>query len=266
MGTLSRERGKGYNMLSTVDHALMVIEYLSEKQEAGVSEISNSIGLAPSTTHRLIASLTSREYLIQNPKTRKYQLGIKIFQLGSTVANRFGIRQAALINMEKLAIESGETVNLGILDKTSVIYLEKILNDDPIRIELQVGRAVPAHCTGLGKAILAFQPQDKLDALLKVIRFHKRTKNTIVERGVLRKELETIRERGFAMDNGELIEGIRCIAVPVFSQNNTVVAAISIAGPTFRLDDKKIDELVPLVRRSAEETSKYIGYVNTVSM
>jgi IclR family acetate operon transcriptional repressor len=253
-------------MLSTVDHALSVIEYLSEREEAGISEISRDIGLAPSTTHRLITSLATREYLVQNPRTRKYHLGIKIFQLGSAVANRFGIRQAALVNMEKLSFESGETVNLGILDKTNVIYLEKILNDDPIRIELQVGRAVPAHCTGLGKVMLAFQPSEKREALLSEISFEKRTKNTITSRDFLRTELERIRKQGYAVDNGELIEGIRCIAVPVFSQNQTVVAAISIAGPTFRLDSKRVKELVHLVKKAADDTSKYIGWVNRVTI
>jgi DNA-binding IclR family transcriptional regulator len=253
-------------MLSTVDHALSVIEYLSERGEAGISEISSDVGLAPSTTHRLIASLARREYLVQNPRTRKYYLGMKIFQLGSAVANRFGIRQAALVNMEKLAAESGETVNLGILDKTNVIYLEKILNDDPIRIELQVGRAVPAHCTGLGKAILAFQPHERLEALLSEIAFDKRTKNTITSREVLRTELERIKKQGYAIDNGELIEGVRCIAVPVFTQNQSVLAAISIAGPTFRLDSKRVKELVHLVRKAADDTSKYIGWVNRVTI
>jgi len=253
-------------MLSTIDHALTVIEYLAKREEAGISEMSRDLGLAPSTTHRLITSLTQREYLVQNSKTRKYQLGIKIFQLGSSVANRFGIRQAALVNMEKLAIDSGETVNLGILDKTNVIYLEKILNDDPIRIELQVGRAVPAHCTGLGKVMLAFQPTEKLEAILSEITFEKRTKNTIISKDVLRTELERIKKQGYAIDNGELIEGIRCIAVPVFSQNQTVVAAISIAGPNFRLSNKRVKELVHLVKKAADDTSKYIGWVNRVTI
>lgn len=253
-------------MLSTVDHALAVIEYLAEREEAGISQISRDIGLAASTTHRLIASLTQREYLVQNPKTKKYQLGLKIFQLGSSVANRFGIRQAAMVNMEKLSLESGETVNLGILDKTNVIYLEKILNDDPIRIELQVGRAVPAHCTGLGKAILAFQSPEKREAILSEISFDKRTKNTITSRDILRTELEKIRKQGYAIDNGELIEGIRCIAVPVFSQNQNVVAAISIAGPTFRLDNKRVKDLVQMVKKAADDTSKYLGWANRVTI
>jgi DNA-binding IclR family transcriptional regulator len=250
-------------MLSTVLHALQVLEHLAEVSEAGVSEISRAVGLAPSTTHRLLAALASKEFLQQNPKTKKYQLGIKIFQLGSSVANRFGIRQAALVNMEKLAAESGETVNLGILNRAEVIYLEKILNDDPIRIELQVGHSVPAHCTAMGKAILAFQPPEKLEEIISSIKFEKRTSTTIADRESLRLELAAIKSKGYAIDDGELIEGIKCISAPVVLHQKGAVAAISIAGPSFRLTAARVTELVPLVRKAADETSKYIQWASS---
>jgi DNA-binding IclR family transcriptional regulator len=248
-------------MLSTVLHALQVLEYLAETNEAGVSEISRAVGLAPSTTHRLLAALASREFLQQNPNSKKYQLGVKIFQLGSSVANRFGIRQAALVNMEKLAAESGETVNLGVLKGTEVIYLEKILNDDPIRVELQVGHSVPAHCTAMGKAMLAFQPPGKLEEIIGVIKFEKRTGMTIMDGDVLRRELAAIRSQGYAIDDGELFEGIKCIAAPVVLPAKGAVVAISIAGPSFRLTAERVGALVPMIRKAADETSKYIRLV-----
>ena len=249
-------------MLSTVLHALQVLEHLAEVSEAGVSDISRSIGLAPSTTHRLLAALTSKEYLIQNPKSKKYQLGIKIFQLGSGIANRFGIRQAALISMEKLSADSGETVNLGIINKADIIYLEKILNNDPIRIELQVGHSVPAHCTAMGKAILAFLPPEKLEVIVSTIRFEKRTAATIQDLATLKTELARIRKEGYAIDNGELIEGIKCIAAPVSLPGRGAFAAISIAGPSFRLTEERVKKLIPLVMKAAEETSNYIQWAS----
>jgi DNA-binding IclR family transcriptional regulator len=245
-------------MLSTVLHALQVLEYLAESSEGGVSEISRAIGLAPSTTHRLLAALASREFLQQSPKSRKYQLGVKIFQLGSSVANRFGIRQAALVYMEKLSAESGETVNLGVLNRAEVVYLEKILNDDPIRVELQVGHSVPAHCTAMGKAMLAFQPPGKLEEIIASIRFEKRTNTTITDGEALRRELAAIRAQGYAIDDGELIEGIKCIAAPVVLPSKGAVAAISIAGPSFRVNAERVGALVPMIRMAADETSKYI--------
>ena len=253
-------------MLDSVENALKVIEYLAERDEAGVSDISRALGVATSTSHRLLSTLSSREFVVQNPKTRKYMLGIRMFQLGSSVANRLGVRNVALINMEKLAVESGETVNLGVLEKDQVIYLEKILNDDPIRVELQVGRAVPANCTAMGKAILAFQPPGKLEEILSCINFQSRANNTISDRGSLLSELEKIKNRGYAVDNEELIKTIKCIAAPVFDHNDRVVAAISIAGPSFRLTDERISELVPLVRDAADKTSKALGLLRTSSI
>jgi IclR family KDG regulon transcriptional repressor len=247
-------------MLSTVLHALDVLEFLAERSESGVSEISKNLGLAPSTTHRLISSLASRGFLVQNPATKKYKLGVKIFQIGSSVVNRFGFRQAALVNMEKLAAESNETVNLGILDNDKVIYIEKILNDDPIRVELQIGHTVPAQCTGMGKAILAFLAPDKLESLLRNIRYEKRTGNSITGEERLRGELVKIREQGYALDDGELIEGIRCVAAPVFNKSGSVVAAVSIAGPSFRLTDNRIRELIPLVKTAADNTTKHLEF------
>lgn len=247
-------------MLSTVLHALDVLEILSERGESGVSEIGKRLGLAPSTTHRLITSLASRDFVVQNPSNKKYKLGMKIFQMGSSIANRFGFRQAALSSMEKLAADSNETVNLGILDGDKIVYIEKILNDDPIRVELQVGHTVPAQCTGMGKAILAFLSPEKQETLLRSIRFERRTGNSIVMKERLCEELARIRERGYALDNGELIEGIRCVAAPVFGKNGAVVAAVSIAGPAVRLTDSRVLELVPLVKGAAEETSKQLEF------
>jgi DNA-binding IclR family transcriptional regulator len=164
--------------------------------------------------------------------------------------------------MEKLSADSGETVNLGIINKADIIYLEKILNNDPIRIELQVGHSVPAHCTAMGKAILAFLPPEKLEVIVSTIRFEKRTAATIQDLATLKAELARIREEGYAIDNGELIEGIKCIAAPVSLPGRGAFAAISIAGPSFRLTEERVKKLIPLVMKAAEETSNYIQWAS----
>jgi IclR family KDG regulon transcriptional repressor len=245
-------------MLSTVTNALRVIEYLAEKNEAGISAISRYLNLAPSTAHRLVSTLASRDFIIQDIHSKKYRLGMKFFQLGSHVANRFGVRSAAFRNMEELAEKTGETVNLGVLVKEKIYYLEKISNDDPIRVELQVGRAVPAYCTGMGKAILAFLPSKKQKEILLRIRFEQRTKNTIADMDALRRELHQIRSKGIAVDNGELIEGISCIAAPVLSENSQAIAAISVAGPSFRITEEFIRAHTPHVIEAAHRTSREI--------
>lgn len=246
------------DVLSTVEKTLRVIEFLARKEEAGISEISTHLQLAPSTTHRIVATLCSHGYITRNGVTRRYRLGMKFFQLGSTVVGRFGVRESALGNMETLADASGETVNLGVLVRSDVYYLEKILNNDPIRVELQVGHAVPAHCTALGKAIMAFLPSARLNDILSAGRLVERTSRSITDPDTLRRELEVTRKRGYALDNGELIEGISCLAAPVLVSDNCAIAAISIAGPSSRITRDFIREHVSQVREAAEKTSREI--------
>ncbi len=244
--------------MSTVDKALRIIEYLSHRDEAGISDISKRLKLAPSTAHRLVTSLAARDFIVQDTATKKYRLGMKIFQLGSNVANRFGVRSTALRTMEVLAEECGETVNLGVLVKGNVYYLEKITNNNPIRVELQVGHAVPAHCTAMGKAILAHLEPEKLDEQLSRMDLTGWTRHSITDIEALRRELALTRERGYAVEHDELIEGISCIAAPVFAAEDQVIAAISIAGTSARMTDDFLLTLVPLVKRAAGNTSREI--------
>jgi DNA-binding IclR family transcriptional regulator len=255
-------------MLSTVENAMKVIEFLAEKNEAGLSAIGRYLRLAPSTTHRLVSTLASRDFIVRDMESRKYRLGMKFFQLGISVANRFGVRNAAVHSMEELAAKTGETVNLGILVNGKVYYLEKISNDEPIRVELQVGRAVPAHCTAMGKVILAFLSPGKRGEILSRMPLERRTVNTLADRAALGRQLRDIRANGFAVDNGELLEGVCCVAAPVLGLNGEAIAAISVAGPSFRVTGEFIRRHTPDVIRAAEKTSRDLQGlgVNVVTM
>jgi DNA-binding IclR family transcriptional regulator len=244
--------------MSTVDKALKIVELLEYREEMGITAISKSLQLAPSTAHRLVASLAAHDFIVQDPVTKRYRLGMRVFQLGSNVAARFGVRSAALRNMEILVEETQETVNLGVLVRHELFYLEKITHNDPIRIELQVGHAVPANCTGMGKAILAYLPPDRLDALLPRLSLERRTSRSITDLPTLKKELSVIRQQGYSFDNSELIEGISCVAAPILPSEDIALAAISVAGPSTRMGPAKINRVIPLVKKAAEKTSQEI--------
>ncbi len=244
--------------MSTVDKALRIVELLEKKGEMGITAIGKNLRLAPSTAHRLAASLAGHDFIAKDPATRRYRLGMGIFRIGSSVAARFGVRSAALPNMEILAERSGETVNLGVLVRDQLFYVEKIQNNDPIRVDLQVGHAVPAHCTALGKAILAWLPADAFDSLFSKSALERKTRRSIGDLAKLKKELAAIRQRGYSLDDSELVEGISCIAAPIRSSAGPAVAAISVAGPSIRMSAAKIRKLIPLVIRAAEKTSSEI--------
>jgi DNA-binding IclR family transcriptional regulator len=246
--------------MKSVANALRVLEYLAEREEAGVSEVSQELRIATSTAHRLLGALGAAGFVLQDGGRQKYRLSIKVFQLGARVANRHGLRQVAMPFMERLAAATGETANLGILHGTEVVYLEKVLNDDSMRLELQVGRGVPAHCTALGKAILAYQNPPLLDQLAGQIEFKPRTKNTITTMRALQRELLRVRRSGFALDREENFEGIRCVAAPVFDLNGVAIAAISLAGPASRLGDRHLLSLAREVVATAMRVSSGLGY------
>jgi DNA-binding IclR family transcriptional regulator len=241
--------------MSTVDKALKIIELLETTEEMGITAISKSLKLAPSTAHRLVASLSAHDFIEQDPATKKYRLGMRVFQLGSNVVARFGIRSVALRNMEILSEETQETVNLGVLVRRELLYLEKIANRDPIRIELQVGHAVPANCTALGKVIFAYLPVDRQETLLSRASLERRTARSITDLPEFRKELELIRQQGYAYDNSELIEGISCIAAPILTSEDIAIAGISVAGPSSRMGADRVSRLMPLVKKAADATS-----------
>jgi len=244
--------------VSTVDKALRIVELLENTGEMGITAIGKSLHLAPSTAHRLVASLANHDFIAQDPASRKYRLGMGVFRIGSSVAARFGVRSAALRNMEILAERSRETVNLGVLVRNDLFYVEKIQNNDPIRVDLQVGHAVPPHCTAMGKAILAWLPADALDMLFRTASLEKRTPRSIGNRAALKKELAVIRRRGYSLDDSELVEGISCIAAPILSSTGVALAAISVAGPSNRMTAARIRKLIPLVTTAAANTSSEI--------
>ncbi len=245
-------------VVSTVDKALRIVLLLENRDQMGITAMAKSLRIAPSTVHRLVASLAAHDFIAQDPESRKYRLGMAVFRIGSSVAARFGVRSAALRTMEVLAEESAETVNLGVLVRRQLYYVEKIQTNDPIRVDLQVGHAVPAHCTAMGKVILAYLPTHTREALFRTAALERRTPRSIGDRATLNRELEKIRQRGYARDDSELIEGISCIAAPILSAAGIAIAAISVAGPSSRMSSSRVKRLIPLVMKAARTTSTEI--------
>jgi len=210
--------------------------------------------------HRLLSSLVEMGYAEQVPETEKYRLTTKLFQVGSAVVNRTGITQAALPVMEMLQAKTGETINLAILDHGEVIYVQKVDSMEPVREDIRIGTRFPAHCTALGKALLAHQTKGELAAILQNLRLVQRTPNTITDARRLLDELASIRQQGYAVDNEELSIGLRCVAASIRNGNGKAVAALSIAGPSTRLSDDRIPPLAQLVKEGASIISGKLGY------
>lgn len=226
--------------VSSLVKAMRVLECFSIKDpELGVTEIAKQLDLQKSTVHNILSTFETMGYLTQNSATGKYSLGVRLLQFSYIINNHMGYQKFFLPYMEKIADKLHETVFLAIPHDSEVLYLESRQPHDSMGDRKILGEHAPMYCTGLGKALMAFMPQEEQ---LKHIpdTFVKFTENTLDSKEALLEDLRRIRERGYSIDNMEHEYGVVCIALPVFGHDGSPVAAISISGPSLRLQREAI--------------------------
>lgn len=225
-----------------------------------LAEIAKESGLAKSTAHGLLATLKDFRYVEQTAFDGKYRLGIRLFEVGSVVANSWDVRRVAAPHIEGLVEELGETVHLAVLDEDRVLYIDKRESRRSIRIVSQVGLRLHAHCSGVGKVLLAHLPADELRRIVASCGLPRYTKNTITDPARLDEELALVRRRGYAVDNEEIMDGLRCVAAPIRDHTGKVCAAISVSGPVARLAQERFELAVSLVTQTASAISGALGF------
>jgi len=198
----------------------------------------------------------------RNNETGKYRLGLKLYELGNSVSLKKIMVDRARKYLEDLHWYLNETVNFATLKNGEVVYLDKIIADRNFVIISEVGKRLPAHCTGLGKAMLAFLPESDVKRIIKEKGLKKFTKNTITNKKDLFEELKKIRECGYAIDNEEIEDGLRCIAAPIFNGDGEVIAAVSISGPSSRINETTYEEYSKHVIKTARLISEELKNVN----
>lgn len=243
-----------------VDRVVDILEtFTRQGPELGVSEISRALDLKKATTHRILASLRRRGIVAQDPATRRYRLGMKLWELGSMATSHVDWIERVKPYLQQLTDRTGETTHLAVLNDGQVLYVDKVESPHSLRMPSQVGRRLPVHCTGIGKALIAFLPDEVLKALVDRHGLSRRTPNTITDFGALTDELARSRARGFTVDNEEIEEGLVCIGAPVRDHTAHVVAAISIAGPSSRVRQDRIADHAREVAEAANAMSAALG-------
>jgi IclR family KDG regulon transcriptional repressor len=225
-----------------------------------VSDIAKLIGLSTTTTHRLLLTLINCRAIQQDPQTRLYDLNSHLLVYGKAVLNRFNFLGSVHPILGDLSKRVGETVFMGILDdQYDLVYIDQVDTlDHPLRMTPQIGLRQPAHCTSLGKVLLANLPDEKLSVFLQQGSFERRTEFTITKAEALSKELETVRKVGFALDQEEMENGICCVAAPIRGSRGTI-ASISISGPSSRMRSKGLDGMLSEnVCSTAKHLSQYL--------
>jgi IclR family KDG regulon transcriptional repressor len=251
--------------IRAVERAIGVLKAFSAlAPELGVTDLARHLGLHKSTVHRMLVTLEREGLVKQDPISGRYRLGLHLFELGSLVVHSAELRQVARPYLEEMHRACGETVHLAILDEGEVVYVDKIESTRRVRMYSQVGRRAPAHCTGLGKALLATLPDGTLDQILQRRGLRRYTSGTITSAEALRDHLALVRQRGFAIDAGEHEELIRCAAAPVYDHAGAAVAAVSIATVGLEVNSPRFEEYITLVTRCAGAISDALGHGRTL--
>jgi IclR family transcriptional regulator, pca regulon regulatory protein len=250
----------------SLERGLAILSSFTASQSLlGISDLARMLGLTRSTTHRYVSTLVALGYLEQDLATRRYRLGPRVIDLGLSAINSMELREISLPHLQQLSDETGNTVNMAILDGADVVYVERCRSSRhgqrDIDLNLHVGSRMPSYCTSMGKVLLAYLPEDRLEALLADMRLTKRGPNTITSRSALRAELARVRAAGLAVNNEELAFGLRSIAVPVLGANGAVAAAVNLAVHRSWVS---IEDLVaqygPALKRTAAAIAGRAGY------
>jgi DNA-binding IclR family transcriptional regulator len=247
----------------TVDRALSILKAFIANESEGefsLTEISRTVSLDQSTTYRLLVTLEASGFIEQSDKNGRYRLGVASLALSEAFLRQNDLCQRANPSLVALRDKCGETVHLAIMEGIEVVYLDKLAGLHPIGLmSSRVGGRSPAHCTGLGKSLLAYYPDSMIRSAYQNLVLNKYTTNTITDLDSLMKELVKIREKGYAVDVEEHEQGVACIASPVFDHRG-IAAAISVSGPSDRVIQQISKSNLPqMVIDAAGEISSLLG-------
>jgi DNA-binding IclR family transcriptional regulator len=250
-----KPRDKG---LEGVEHALDILACFLQKEDMGVTDLSRRLNISKSATHRLVQTLAGRGFLEQTEQ-RRYQLGFALIELGNAYRCRMELTRIAEPILNRLSRRLQGNAHLAKLDGDEVVDLIRIENPSPVRLNRIAVLRRPAHATALGKVLLAGLGEEEKQRLSsrKLARL---TRATITDPARLLEELRRVREKGYAVDNEEYSEGIRCLAAPVFDESGTVVAAVSVTGVVSHLTCDRVPAFAQETCRSAAEISRRLGY------
>ncbi|SEM69344.1 IclR family transcriptional regulator [Nonomuraea pusilla] len=243
------------NQSASLRRALTVLEHVRDRGALSLGQLAEAVGVSKSTVLRLAAPLVEARLLDRDPGTGAYRLGHGALLLGQSYLATLDLRAVAAEECRRLMEEVGETVHLVVHDHPHVVYVDKVENRTNVHMASRIGSRAPMHSTAVGKAVLAWQPEEALAGLT----LEPRTRHTITDQEGLRAELAQVRRRGYAVDDRENEPEVRCVGAPIFNHLDAVVAAVSVSGLGSRVTAARVRELGPLVARAAARISGRLG-------
>lgn len=248
--------------VQSLERAFHLLDTLSEYPDGlQITRLAEKVELSKSTVHRLLATLITMNYVYKDAESEKYRIGYRLLYLTRNILNNIDVIGIAKPFLEQLSADVNETIHLCIEDMGEVLYVDKIESNQTIRMFSRVGSRAPMYCTGVGKMLLSGMEDAKYQEVTDKITFVSKTENTIKNKKELNEELEVIKNQGYALDNIENEEGIRCIAAPIIDSKGDIIASFSISGPSNRITMERVNqELVQKITNTSETISRHLGY------
>ena len=246
--------------VQVLERAVDILQVLSEDaHELTAGEVAERLSLHKSTIHRLLTVLDQHRLIRRNAETGRYALGLRLFEFGTRAVRGLQLRDQAQPHLDKLARETGETAHICVYDHGEMVSLAYAEGSRSLRMPATVGRRTPAYCSAVGKAMLAFLPESTLeDVFVRPPRAC--TEKTLVTREALLADLRQVRMRGYAIDNEEIERGLRCVGAPVWNYSGEVAAAVSVAGPAFRITRTRVPGIAREIMAMTRRLSAELGY------
>jgi DNA-binding IclR family transcriptional regulator len=243
-----------------LDRALSMLELLSfVRHGLTLPEISQRLALPRSSAHCILVTLERRGYLHRNQQTNRYMFGRRLISLANTALSGLKLREQAAPSLRELARKTGLTAHMGILELGEAVLVEKIEPPGVKRLATWIGKHMDLHATAVGKALLAFRPEEEIDALITSHDLPRYNDNTITSVRKLKEDMARVRTTGYAVEDEEGEIGFRCIGAPVFDEAGKVAAAISVAGTTCQITDENFSSLAAMVKECAARLSGVLG-------
>ena len=232
-----------------------LLEKIGKNPDMGLSELARETGIAKATAFRFMQTLKDLGYVQSLPGDEGFLLTMKLFQLGSSALEHQDLIKMAHPFLERLSDISHETVHLAIRDDAKIIYIDKIDSRFSLQMRSGIGRSAPLHCTGIGKVLSAWEPKERLEKILKGYDWTPYTEHTLTSEEDFFREMERIRQDGFAVDREEHEDRIYCLAVPVRNHTGAVIAGLSVSQPRFRLDEEKKKSIIAALLEESDKLS-----------
>lgn len=247
------------NGIKAVDTMFSILDVLQDRNGAGVTEVANELGMSKSTVHNHLSTLRKNRYVTKNENT--YEVDLRFMNLGGYARKQHGLFDLIKPEVDGLVEDTGETAQMVVEEHGRGIYLYQARGERAIKTDSYTGTEVYLHCTSVGKAILSCMSEKRVEEIVERHGLPQKTNRTVSSIDELSDELDRVRQQGYALDDGERIEGIRCIGVPVTSENGDLIGALSLSGPTSRMKGERFTEEIPellnRVSRVIEITATY---------